>query len=209
MRKQQILALLVTIATLAAVSAWLVMRGTPGARAAATGSVATIAERDTPRAAAERRSEHALAPTRVERLSKERRRQLGEQIAAAVRRARDARAASSATGSAAAAEAADPIIPLEEVGKPLQEALQAAIPLLADCYTRDGSAAAREAAAWMTMISDPELGTVIDTDELTDAEGNVLDRELDTCLRDVIDSLALPPLGKTGRLQLQYSFRFD
>jgi hypothetical protein len=61
----------------------------------------------------------------------------------------------------------------------------------------------------MTMVSDPELGTVIDTGEITDAGGAPLDGKLDDCLRDAIDALALPPLGVPGKLQLQYSFRFE
>lgn len=146
------------------------------------------------------------APSRVRRLAPEERRRLGEQIAQAIQRARTA---SRPVGATSAAEGEDPIIPLEAVGKPLQDALTDAIPILAECYTRQGSSTPQHAAALMTMISDPELGTVIDTEELKDADGNVLDRELDTCLRDAIDSLALPPLGQPGKLQLQYTFRFD
>ena len=68
----------------------------------------------------------------------------------------------------------------------------------------------RTAVAQMTMTSDPELGTVIDTDAIKDENGQPLDPELDTCLRDTIDSLALPPLGpRAGKLPLQYSFRFS
>lgn len=36
-----------------------------------------------------------------------------------------------------------------------------------------------------------------------------VDAKLDECSRDVIDELALPPLGATGKLKLQYTFRFD
>ncbi len=151
--------------------------------------------------------------TRVRRLAPDERRRLGEQIAAARRRA-IARAAGADAGAAQAADGAgdpaDVVIALEQVGGPLRAALEDAIPLLADCYQQaGGGAAARDAMARMTMISDPELGTVIDTEQVTGADGAPLPAALDECLRDRIDALALPPLGAGGRLPLQYTFTFD
>jgi len=61
----------------------------------------------------------------------------------------------------------------------------------------------------MRMTSDPDLGTVIDTSGITDAAGQALPAELDDCLRDAIESLALPPLGKRGKVDVKYTFRFD
>jgi hypothetical protein len=151
-------------------------------------------------------------PKRVRRLAPEERKQLGLQIAASLQRARAQRAAAAshaAAGGAAPSSDEDPVIPLEAVGKPLQDALHSAIPLLAKCYERAGSATPRTAVAMMTMASDPDLGTVIDTAQITDAAGKQLDHALDECLRDTIDSLALPPLGQPGKLQLQYSFKSD
>ena len=49
---------------------------------------------------------------------------------------------------------------------------------------------------------------MIDTGLITDAGGQPLATALDTCMRDTIDSLALPPLGKGGHVDLQYTFRF-
>jgi hypothetical protein len=50
---------------------------------------------------------------------------------------------------------------------------------------------------------------VIDTADIVGPDCKKLGPTLDACLRDSIDSLALPPLGQPGKLQLQYSFRFD
>jgi hypothetical protein len=62
----------------------------------------------------------------------------------------------------------------------------------------------------MTFFTDPEVGTVIDTDAIVGAtDGGTVDPKIDACMRDVIDSLALPPLGKPGKLKLEYTFRFD
>ncbi len=146
----------------------------------------------------------ADAAITVHRLEPEERKQLGVQIAAAIQKARAASAA-----PRAAAPGDDPLIPLEAVGKPLQAGLNAAIPLLAKCYDTAGSAQAKTAAAQMTMISDPDLGTVIDTDQITEADGKPLAKQLDDCLRDTIDSLELPPLGQPGKVKLAYTFRFD
>lgn len=139
----------------------------------------------------------------VRRLASEERRRLGEQIAAARQKAREAAAAAGGSD-------ADELIPVEDVGKPVKDAMSAAIPLLAGCYTKQpGSDALREAAALMTMTSDPELGTVIDTEGITDAAGEPLAAQLDECLRDTIDSLAMPPLGRGGKVKVQYTFRFE
>jgi len=148
------------------------------------------------------------APGHVRRLAAEERRRLGEQIAAARRRAREA--AARATGPAGAAPAEDATIPLEQVAQPLKDALQESIAILAECYREQpGGDSLRTAAALMTMTSDPELGTVIDTGRINDAGGRPLALELEECLRDTIDSLALPPLGAGGKLQLQYTFKLD
>jgi hypothetical protein len=144
-------------------------------------------------------------PTGVRRLDPEERRHLGEQIAASLKQARVAR--TTAAGSSVLDE--DPVLTIEDLGKPVKDALQASIPLLAACYEKAGSAAPKTPLARMTMVSDPDLGTVIDNAEVTDAEGKPLEHALDECLRDAIDSLALPPIGKPGKLPIEYTFRFD
>lgn len=149
-------------------------------------------------------------PTGVRRLSPEERRHLGEQIAASLKQARVARAAAAAAaGSSAPALDEDPVLTVEDLSKPVWDAFQASIPLLAACYEKAGSAAPKTPLAMMTMVSDPDLGTVIDNAEVTDADGKPLEHALDECLRDAIDSLALPPLGKPGKLPIQYTFHFD
>lgn len=132
---------------------------------------------------------------RVRRLDPEARRRLAAQIAAA--RAREADPA---------AEAPVALV-LEDVAAPLQERLRETIPFLAGCYDDAGALAA---TANLRLVTDPELGTVIDSDAITDADGQPLPPTLDTCLREVIDSLALPPLGpRGGTLPLQYTFRAE
>lgn len=140
----------------------------------------------------------------VRKLSHEDRERLEKQIRAAIAKS------SSAAGTAPSLDAELPLIRLEDVGKPLHQALEDAIPLLSACYgERKAGRDAMRAIAVMTMISDPELGTVIDTDEIKADNGAKMDPKVDACLRDTIDSLALPPLGKAGKVGVQYSFKFD
>jgi hypothetical protein len=140
---------------------------------------------------------------RVRRLGAEERKQLGARIAAARERFRD-QAATHAGGVPALAETT---IQLEQVSATVQAALKDAIPILAECYGEKPAGAT--ATVMMTMISDPDLGTVIDSALSIDQEGKPLTSELDNCLRDAIESLALPPLEVGGKLPLQYSFVFD
>lgn len=143
----------------------------------------------------------AIDTSRVRRLDRATRAELGAQIAAARERAR-------AQATAAGEPFVEEVMKVEDVAGPLKQRLEETIPLLAECYPdREGMAGA---LAQMTLTSDPELGTVIDTDEIKDAAGQPLDAKLDACLRDTIDSLALPPLGpRGGKLPLQYTFNFS
>jgi hypothetical protein len=204
MTKRSLLWFVIAVATIASAVMWWQRRtvaappaSPPPATAPATsGSAANPAA--TPGA--------AIAKTR--RLSPEDRKQLGEKIIAAVHKAREARAAQAkAAGTAVADE--DPVIPLEAVGPELKDALTAAIPILAECFQHAGITDPKTAVAQMTMTSDPDLGTVIDTADILGPDGKKLGPTLDTCLRDSIDTLALPPLGQPGKLQIQYSFKFD
>lgn len=200
MRTPVILGLIVAAVGVAIVM-WLRSQDTagPGARPApGSGSTAVAGSAATGGAA----TPTVRPPQRVRRLGTEERRQLGERIAVARERVRAGR-----TSAGGPAPALDDTIQLEQVGKTVQTALQEAIPILAECYGDKPSGATATVA--MTMISDPDLGTVIDTDAMKDREGKPLGRELDDCLRTAIESLALPPLDVGGRLPLEYSFVFD
>jgi hypothetical protein len=150
-------------------------------------------------------------PDHVRRLSAADRKLLGAEIAAA--RAKALASSPSSSGSSGPApKLPDDSIPLESVGADLRKAMEEAIPILAACYEQHyGSAAmsGRTAVAQMQMTSDPELGTVIDTPTMTDEDGAKLDPKLDDCLRETIETLALPPFKVGGVLRMQYSFRFD
>ncbi len=150
------------------------------------------------------------ATDRVRKLSPGDRRQLGERIDRALQRAAASRPSGPPTASGAPTPAAPPALRLEDIQTSMRTALDEAVPLLAECYTKQAAPGdSMTAAAMMTLTSDTELGTVIDTDGITDASGQPIAAALDECLRDTIDSLALPSLGQTGVVKVQYSFRFS
>jgi hypothetical protein len=97
---------------------------------------------------------------------------------------------------------------LEHASPRLKVALQQAIGFLAECY-KTAPITNRRPAVQMTLTGDPDVGTLISADQLIDPEGKPIDPELEGCLRITLSSLELPPLGNTGDLHLQYSFRLD
>lgn len=137
---------------------------------------------------------------------------LSEEIHAAVREAVETRAAqgtpttASGTSSGTTTDGvSDPIIRLEDVAEPLSDALHGAVPVLAQCFSGVRGATA---SANMKLVSYPEIGTVIDTAQVTDSDGHGLPESIEQCLRDQFDTLALPSLGQPGTLQLSYTFKF-
>lgn len=195
MRKPLILGVIV-VGVVVALVVWLCRP------AATTGSQPVVTSGSAAVPAVPAAAQEPPAP-RVRRLGAEERKQLGARIAAARDRFRE-QAATHAGGVPALAETT---IQLEQVSTTVQAALKEAIPLLAECYGEKPAGAT--ATVMMTMISDPDLGTVIDSALSIDHDGKPLTSALDNCLRDAIESLALPPLEVGGRLPLQYSFVFD
>lgn len=151
----------------------------------------------------------AHGPIRIHRLEPAERDQLAAKIAAA-------RAARAARGSGTPSPA--PAIPdhideldLEHAPVDLKDALDDSIPILSDCYrTLDGADARPGATAivLMTLRGDPEIGTLVDPDQITDPDGKPLDPRLSDCLKTTLQSLELPPLRQDQELPIQYTFVF-
>lgn len=143
----------------------------------------------------------APGPAKVRRLSPDDRRKLGDDIHAAIRRAPVLPSAPTAPGSNTDNE---PLLRLEDVGPGVKAALEASIPEFSTCY--EGKTTSKTPIAIMELVTDPDLGTVIDSPQMTDADGTPLPKDIEQCLRDTAASMVLPPLGKPGRLPIQYSF---
>lgn len=144
-------------------------------------------------------------PTHVTKLTPEERKRTADRIAAA----HAARVASSTTPrpSLPAPDKLDSN-DLDHVGTTVLAAMKEAIPFLAECYKQHGHGA-MTAAAMMTLTGDPDIGTVIDADQITEEDGKPIDPKLDDCLRGTMQTLALPPLTEGDRIKIKYSFKFD
>ena len=141
----------------------------------------------------------------VRQLDPTARKQLREQLAVARTKGRAiSTAPETQSTKAGSVPAEDPVISLEEAG-PTVDALKETPALLAKCYGDQGENF--RALARMTIISDPDLGAVIDTDAIVDKDGKPVDAKIEECMRDTIDSLALPPMSKPGKLKVEYTFR--
>ena len=158
-------------------------------------------------------ADRGAPPTRRSHLTRlaspEERRQLADQIAAA-QAARAAHPRPVAPSLPHGPNDAATPIELEHVSVHLKDALEEAIPLLAECYQQVGSAqASKRPAVQMTLVGDPSIGTLIDADQMFDEAQQPLSPALDACLRTTLESLALPPLDEGDTLKIQYSFKFD
>ena len=210
----------------------------------------------------------------VTRLSSpEERREVANEIAAAAK-ARHAAAtpASVPSPTPAPPPSAQPALPAADaqtIVTPLRDAMREALPLLAECYTKALPTLANSrlsVAAHLRLTGDPDVGTLIDADQLYDdvdksgerptrsaaaggakvvdksgerptrsaaaggakvddksgerptrsaAEGGakVVDKplpsELDSCLRDTLQQLELPPLAEGDKIDVTYPLAFS
>lgn len=64
------------------------------------------------------------------------------------------------------------------------------------------------AIATMTLTGDPDIGTVIDADQVLDENHQPLAKSIDDFLRNTMQTLQLPPLTEGDSVQIQFSFRF-
>jgi hypothetical protein len=137
------------------------------------------------------------------------------ELVAAIARAQAARAAARADrprpgdapppgdGDEGEVEAALPIT--------IRAAMREVIPTLADCYTQAQptlKVAAVDIAAHLTLRGDSDVGTLIDTSQLTDATGAPLPAGFDDCLRTTFMRLELPPLAEGATVEVTYPFAF-
>ncbi len=97
----------------------------------------------------------------------------------------------------------------DDAGSAIQQALAGlkdVVPLTQNCHALHPDGMPAAVAVTMKLATDPELGTVIDLDTITDRDGNPLPPKVDDCLRDLFDELALPGFGdEPQQLSLRYT----
>jgi len=93
----------------------------------------------------------------------------------------------------------------------IRDAMHEVIPIIKECYEKaiptlkDPNV---NFTATITLSGDPDIGTVVDADQLVDDQGQTLPAAFDDCLRSTFQTLALPPLAEGGTVVVHYPFRF-
>lgn len=150
----------------------------------------------------------------VTKLAPTERQQLADRIAAAQQK----RQASPNTGAAAVSAPERPHLPEAGSGEPaisktqIRDAMREVIPILSECY-QAAIPTLKEPdisiTAHIMLTGDPDVGTLIDADQILDEAGQPLPAKFDDCLRSTFQSLALPPLAEGDKLEVHYPFRFE
>jgi RNA polymerase sigma-70 factor (ECF subfamily) len=95
----------------------------------------------------------------------------------------------------------------------IRGAMKEVLPFLADCYgdarATTLSADHLEIRAHFTLTGDPDVGTVIDANQLFDDNKKPLPTELDDCIRGTLQTLELPPLGDGDTIEVNYPLFFS
>jgi len=95
----------------------------------------------------------------------------------------------------------------------IRGAMQEVLPFLADCYSNARattlSADHLEVKAHFTLTGDPDIGTVIDANQLFDDHKKALPTKLDDCIRSTLQTLELPPLGDGDAIEVDYPLAFS
>ncbi|MEO7097327.1 MAG: hypothetical protein ABI175_28960 [Polyangiales bacterium] len=154
-------------------------------------------------------------PAHVKRVTAEER----KQIAAQIENARKGRAATSApAGPSLPAQTPAPSLPKqaalsaddpEQFKTTMKAAMREVIPYLAECYDKAPNMASEvNIVAKLTLLGDPDIGTLIDTDGIADSSNGALPSDFDSCLRDSLAGLQLPPLAEGEEVKVTYPFMF-
>jgi hypothetical protein len=84
------------------------------------------------------------------------------------------------------------------------------VPYLAECFDKHATDLPDrlDVKAKLSLSGDPDIGTLIDTDGLTDGKDGPLHAGFDVCLRDALAGLELPPLAEGEEVRVNYPFVF-
>ena len=183
-------------------------------RKPAHSSAAADSKQPTPTATAPTPTTPARPIDHVTKLSPTEHQQLADRIAAAQQK----RQASPSTGAAAISAPERPHLPEAGSDEPaisktqIRDAMREVIPIISECY-QAAIPTLKEPnisiTAHIMLTGDPDVGTLIDADQILDEAGQPLPAKFDDCLRSTFQSLALPPLAEGDKLEVHYPFRFE
>jgi hypothetical protein len=151
-------------------------------------------------------------PTQVIRLSHgaEERRRIAEQITRAVAARKSAAEAAHTSSTAPPQLPADPTAmdSPQHVLEQMQGALAQVKGFVADCVKQSATHISGFKAN-LALTGDPDIGTLIDASRLTTADGSPVPAAFDACVRDVMQTLELPPMALGDSFAVNYEFQFD
>ena len=160
------------------------------------------------------RPDQPATRARLRRVAREERDRLADQIARArALRTDDKSTVGSASPPRPAHESADPA--LRKFNDRALEELSAVQGYLSECYDTHRKDLPPNLVVFskLQIVTDPDIGAVISAEALTDEAGKPLPAPFDDCIRDMLQTFALPPLPPTDDselvLALQLSFRDD
>lgn len=93
----------------------------------------------------------------------------------------------------------------------IRAAMRELIPFIADCYEQGLPSLPSpdfDMVADMTLVGDPDIGTLVEVNALVDGSGNALAITLDDCFKTAFQLLALPPLAEGDKVEVRYPFVF-
>jgi RNA polymerase sigma-70 factor (ECF subfamily) len=95
----------------------------------------------------------------------------------------------------------------------IRGAMKEVLPYLADCYGQARATTLHadhlEIHAHFTLTGDPDIGTVIDANQLFDDDQQALPTKLDDCIRSTLQTLELPALGDGDTIEVDYPLIFS
>lgn len=191
----------------AAVLVWYLRRH--GHSPAAAPATATQASRATatPGAPGAAAAAAAKPPEHATKLSPEERRQVADRIAAAHTVRHSVPAPPSLPAARPALDPAD----TEGFKTTIRSGMKEVIPMLADCYDKAGSSVGNQITvrAHLVLTGDPDIGTLIDANQLTDPQDATYPAGFDDCVRSTLQSIELPPLAEGDEVKVTYPFVFS
>ncbi len=155
--------------------------------------------------------------SRVRRLTKLQREELANRIANAATLRAAAKSGSSSPPPArdpvAAHESPDPAV--RKFNDRALEELGGTQTYLSECFDQHRALLPDKVTVFtrVRIFTDPDIGAYVDAQALTDEAGKPLPEKFDSCIRDMLQTFALPPLPPTDDhqflLAFQLSFRDD
>ena len=94
--------------------------------------------------------------------------------------------------------------------QPLVDALKDVIPLMKECWQKTmPDLPDLDLRTAMYLTGDPDVGTLVETEEVTEATGMKLPKAFDDCIQDTLLNIELPPLREGDKAKFTTKLQFS